>query len=100
MESRCDTPAPELCVIEGRGDAVRKVNPANGQAGLAERRASRRQIPDSRRLTPVTRVRTGPGSHRRLCRPEKPLPSTALPVPHTDTGRQGEISPGERATLC
>ena len=56
MESRCDKPAPESFVSEGRGDAVRKVNPANGQAGLAELRASRRQIPDSASLTPVTSV--------------------------------------------
>jgi len=27
-------------------------------------------------------------------------PECSPPVPQTDTGRQGEISPGERATLC
>ena len=27
-------------------------------------------------------------------------PDLSPPVPQTDTGRQGEISPGERATLC
>ncbi len=27
-------------------------------------------------------------------------PDRSAPVPHTDTGRQGELPPGERATLC
>ena len=27
-------------------------------------------------------------------------PEAVPPVPQTDTGRQGEISPGDRATLC
>ena len=32
---------------------------------------------------------------------EKSLsPECSPPVPQTDTGRQGEISPGDRATLC
>jgi len=27
-------------------------------------------------------------------------PDRCPPVPHTDTGRQGELPPGARATLC
>ena len=41
------------------------------------------------------------GSHRPLRRQEKPLARLPFPpVPQTDTGGQGELSQGERATLC
>src|SRR5579872_7098547 len=100
MESRWDSPAPEHVVIERGGDAVGKVNPSNGQDGLPARSASRRKSPDSTSLTAGTSWRTlaevtGPQAAQKSREPV-----VVLPGPHTDTGRQGDFSPGERANLC
>ena len=40
------------------------------------------------------------GSHGTLSPRKASRQTMGVPVPQTDTGRQGEISPGERATLC
>ena len=40
------------------------------------------------------------GSHGTSSPRKASRQNAGVPVPQTDTGRQGEISPGERATLC
>jgi hypothetical protein len=40
------------------------------------------------------------GSHGTLSPRKASRQKHGVPVPQTDTGRQGELSPGDRATLC
>jgi hypothetical protein len=53
-----------------------------------------------------TSVTTVPGPRKRTevigpqAAQKSLYPDASLPVPQTDTGRQGELSSGERVTLC
>src|SRR5579871_4592147 len=100
MASRSEIPAPVVLANEQWGDAVGKVSPSNGQDGSLCASGKPRKIPVSRAMSQGASAGNcaeviGPHAAKKSLSPEPPPP-----VPQTDTGRQGDISSGERATLC
>ncbi|GAC1437913.1 MAG: hypothetical protein NVSMB54_37880 [Ktedonobacteraceae bacterium] len=59
-----------------------------------------RQSPEVTSVTPGTSARKGTEVTAPYAAQKSLSPDSALPVPQTDTGRQGDFPQGERANLC
>src|SRR6266566_3515729 len=100
MESRSDTPAPERIVRAKRGRG-REGEPIEWTGWAASLECEIEGRPGLEAHDSWDEFEQSDGSHRPPRPPRKAASEmSVLPVPQTDTGRQGEPPPGERANLC
>ena len=86
--------------LRAMGERGREGEPIEWIGWVCCRKVESEANPALRTLTAVPSVRKDAEVIGAQAAKKRLSPETGAPVPQTDTGRQGESSPGERATLC